>query len=59
MYYYLLFSDGAWVKAETYEDVNKIIKSHWWPFPLDIKGDPRRTVRIITEIGIEEVRKSI
>lgn len=57
--YTLLFSDGTWVETETYEDVNKAIKNHWWPFPLDIEGDPRRTVRILTEIGIEEVRKSI
>lgn len=56
---YLLFSDGTWAEAETYEDINKIIKNHWWPFPLDIEGDSRRTVRIVAEIGIEEVRKSI
>ena len=58
--YYLLFSDGTWDKVNTYMDIDKAIKKHWWPFPIDQEGDPRRMVRIITETSNNEmVRKNI
>ena len=56
---YLLFSDGTWVRADSHDEIKELEEKHVWPFPLDIKGDPRRSVRIITEIGLEVTRKGI
>ena len=42
----LLFSDGTWRECEEIIK-EEVIANHWWPFPLDIEGDSRRTVTII------------
>ena len=56
---YLLFSDGTWVRADSHDEIKELEEKHVWPFPLDVKGDPRRSVRIITEIGLEVTRKGL
>lgn len=56
---YLLFSDGTWTRVDSHDDIERAITYHWWPFPLDVAGDPRRSVRVITEIGLEVTRKGI
>ena len=44
---YLLFSDGTWASTTNKEHINNIIEEHHFPFPLDIKGDSRRSVTLI------------
>ena len=56
---YILFSDGTWDSTEDYRKINKIIEKHWWPFPIDEKGDPRRKVTILADVAISEVRKGV
>ena len=53
---YILYSDGTWssVKkggqlASEEDKVSTHLKNHWWPFPLDIKGDSRRGAVIIRD----------
>jgi len=55
---YLLFSDGSWDICQS-NQVDKVIANHWWPFPLDEKGDSRRTVTILTDIGTKKIKKNI
>lgn len=56
---FILFSDGTWSLCENPQDIEKVIKNHWWPFPLDQEGDPRRKVTMLSNVGIEIVRKGI
>jgi len=58
MTYYLLFSDGSWDACEAHQ-VDRIIANHWWPFPLDEKGDSRRTVTILTDICAKKIKKNV
>lgn len=46
---YLLYSDGTWSTCPE-EKTEEVIEHHWWPFPIDIKGDPRRKVKIIKNL---------
>lgn len=61
MNYYLLFSDGTWATASDESQIDTIIERHHFPFPIDIKGDYRRWVKIfpVDSIGFCELRKNI
>lgn len=58
-YIYLVFSDGTWSavnknsnRLSSVEDrIQKQIDNHYWRFPLDIKGDSRRTVTILRDVN--------
>ncbi len=54
----LLFSDGTWRECEEIIK-EETIANHWWPFPLDIEGDPRRKVKIIKDFKIIEEQKGV
>ena len=45
--YYLLYSDGTWDEIHT--------NATGFPFPIDLKGDPRREVLILK--GITRIEK--
>ena len=45
--YYLLFSDGTWASTTNKSHIAEIAKQHRFPFPMDLEGDPRRTVTVI------------
>ena len=61
MEYYLLFSDGTWATTSDESKIDTIIERHRFPFPIDIKGDHRRWVKIfpVDAISICELRKNI
>lgn len=56
---YLLFSDGTWNSCTNKEEVNKTIKNHHFPFPMDKKGDFRRSVTIIKDYNTIIFKKGI
>lgn len=56
--YYLLYSDGTWDEIHTNateEVIQKRINQHRFPFPIDLKGDPRREALILK--GITHIEK--
>lgn len=57
--YFLLYSDGTWSSTDDIDAIKNMIENHWWAFPLDIKGDARRVVRVLSNVGIEEIRKGV
>ena len=65
-YIYILYSDGTWSAISKKSNltapedrIQKRIDSHWWPFPLDIKGDYRREVTIIHSCTNVQVIKGV
>lgn len=61
MEYYLLFSDGTWATTSDESKIDTIIERHHFPFPIDIKGDYRRWVKIFPADAVcfSELRKNI
>lgn len=46
---YLLFSDNTWFSCANEKEVKEKIEHHYFPFPMDKKGDPERSVIIIKD----------
>lgn len=56
---YMLFSDGTWASTTNSSHVKNIIDEHIFPFPMDIKGDSRREVIIISDYQTKIIKTNI
>lgn len=45
----ILYSDGTWSECSNPSQLKEKMNKHWWPFPIDKKGDPRRNAIVFEE----------